>query len=432
MAVSPSEQTCRSPEFLALQRSCMPLIGGIKMDPNSVCIALVSEGLIPPIVRECCSSSAKLDSEKGQKLFDTIMSHAEIEPAVYHTIMAKLEAYDWLKNCLNKLRRNYEAEKARAVQKAKVHVYGVQKKTQAFDLEVKIEEEVYALDKIPAVDSKIVILETENRFQFTDFVTEMPGFIRQLKNAIIATGPRFTQEQRNVHRLMHDIFSLYDKSAAKIDTCLRILRCVAKGFLFTENTTIEQLLETEHTFSKIASKMQEFALQAMCNFKNVKEKCIQSEKMLTLRRNEECVHVEAINTAIFTLNHFSFITKHGELFWKDMLYHCSILADPILTSQIEKALQYPEEKQLELWTSNGFNRHVIKYYASCVILQKVSNDYIDVIEQERTNLQHSIYENPSIKESRSNLKKMREKMFRGIKRDDLQDESIEGETMEVN
>ncbi len=217
MAVSPSEQTCRSPEFLALQRSCVAVIGGIKMDPNSVCMALVSERLIPPIVREYCSSSAKLASEKGQKLFDTIMSQVENEPAVYHTIVEKLEAScDWLKNFLGVLRTNYEAEKAKAkpqketkkaVQKAKVYGYGVQT-LKALDLEVEMEGERYALDKSPAVDSKIVILEIKHCFQFTDFVTEVPGFIRLLNNAIIAIGPRFTQEQRNVHRLMHDIVSL--------------------------------------------------------------------------------------------------------------------------------------------------------------------------------------------------------------------------------
>ncbi len=425
-AVPPTEQT---PEFLALERSCETLITGMKMDPISVCNALVSEGLIPPLVREYCSSSAKLDSEKSQKLFNTIMDRVEINPAVYHKIMAKLESHKWLEDCLDIIRRNYEAEKAKAktpkeTKKATAKVHGVQKKRDltltAFNFEVEIEGEHYTLDKSPDVNSKIVISELEP-FHVTDFVTEVSGLIRLLNNATIATGPRFTQQQRDVQRLMYGIFSLYDKSAvtaAKANNFFSIFTSAIR--INNEKTGLEYL----HTYSKLASEMQKVALQTMREFENEKEKCTkQREEMLILRRNEDLTQcqteeflqvVKAIRSAINVLRHLSLNMWQGELFWQDMHDLCSRLAtcNSSLTSQAETALyRYTEEKRLELHTSKPYKTKVILAYARWVALRTVCNDYIVVIGQKRKYLEQSIDENPSTEESRSNLKELEEKTF---------------------
>ncbi len=433
-AVSPYEQTCRSPEFLALEQSCETLITGIKMDPNLVCIALVSERLIPPIVREYCSSSAKLDSEKGQKLFETMVNHVKTKPAVYHTIVEKLEAScDWLKNCLVILRRNYEAEKAKAkppketkkatVQKAEVH--GVQNKTfEELDLTIEIKGELYALDEIPAVNSTIVIYE-RNRLlgcqsNLKSLVNGVPGFIGLLNNAIIAIGPRFTQEQRNTHRLMHDIVSLYDKSAltaAKFktycSTCYSIFTSVVKLLPSTYNFEKTVLEQTRHLL-QLVREMRQSAHQTMDEFSEKSARCgEQIEKFLQCQsycQTEECV-VEAIHIAMAVLKNLSVIMMEGELFWSQMEDYFRSLKDNDISSILESAYRYSEEKRLKIWISKGFKRRVITYHASWVAIQNVCNDHIDVIEQERKDLQHSIDENPSTKESHYNLEELEEKMF---------------------
>ncbi len=184
--------------------------------------------------------------------------------------------------------------------------------------------------------------------------------------------------------------------------------------LFSTYNFEKTVLEQTHHLLELASEMRQSALQTRCEFSEKSLHCVkQLEKFFQCQsycQTEECV-VKAIHIAINVLKHLSAIMMKGELFWQQMQDYFGSLEGNIngISRFLEKAYRYPEEKRLKIWTSKGFKRRVMTYHASWVAIHNVCNDHIDVIEQERTNLQHSIDENPSTEESRDYLEELEEK-----------------------
>ncbi len=130
----------------------------------------------------------------------------------------------------------------------------------------------------------------------------------------------------------------------------------------------------------------------------------------------ECA-VDALHEAIGALKQLSAVMMQAALFWQQMQDHCKSLAESEMKSTVEKALKYPEEKRLKVWTSSGFKRKAIQFYAGWVALHGVCSVYMEQIKLTQKDLYLYIAENPSYEESRSNLKELAEKFLVDLKRD---------------
>ena len=101
----------------------------------------------------------------------------------------------------------------------------------------------------------------------------------------------------------------------------------------------------------IREKRQE-ALANMSAFTAKLKQCSNDEEMA------ECA-VNALHEAIGALKHLSAVMMQAAVFWKQMQDHCCTLADSEMKLHVEKAIKYPEEKRLKVWTSKSFKRKAI-------------------------------------------------------------------------
>ncbi len=91
--------------------------------------------------------------------------------------------------------------------------------------------------------------------------------------------------------------------------------------------------------------------------------------------------------------------------------HCRSLAESDMQRQVEKAMKYPEEKHLKVWTSRGFKRKAVEFYAGWVALHSVCAVYVENIKLTQKDLYRYIQENPTYKQSRQNLKALAEEFL---------------------
>ena len=143
-------------------------------------------------------------------------------------------------------------------------------------LEVEIEGECYALDKIPSKDSGVVKAETEKLLGAIDLralvsdLGRVGGFIRIAYNAVGAAGYQLTNEQIEIQRLGYDITKLCDKSALTVakfkkasSSILTDLQCTY-GYLL--DNLEEMAIDTLSSVSKLAGEMEKAALELHHDF----------------------------------------------------------------------------------------------------------------------------------------------------------------------
>ena len=89
-------------------------------------------------------------------------------------------------------------------------------------IEIEIEGESYALDKIPSENSGVVRAEKEKLLGVIDLkalvsdLGRVGGFIRIAYNGVGAAGYEHTKEQIEIQQLGYDITKLCDKSALTV------------------------------------------------------------------------------------------------------------------------------------------------------------------------------------------------------------------------
>ena len=138
-------------------------------------------------------------------------------------------------------------------------------------LDVVIDEECYALDKISSQSSAIVQAETEKLLGAIDLRTlvddlgRVGGFIRIAYNGIGAAGYRFTEQQIEIQRLGYDITKLCDKSALTVAKFKKASRSILTDLQCTYEYLLDNLekmaLVTLSGVSKLAGDMEKAALE---------------------------------------------------------------------------------------------------------------------------------------------------------------------------
>ena len=151
-------------------------------------------------------------------------------------------------------------------------------------LEVEIDGECYALDKIPSENSGVVKAETEKLLGAIDLralvsdLGRVGGFIRVAYNAVGAAGHQLTNEQIEIQRLGYDITKLCDKSALTVakfkkasSSILTDLQCTY-GYLL--DNLEEMAIDTLSSVSKLAGEMEKAALELHHDFVAEEKKVI--------------------------------------------------------------------------------------------------------------------------------------------------------------
>ena len=169
-------------------------------------------------------------------------------------------------------------------------------------VEIEIDGETYALDKIPSENTSIVKAETERLLGIIDLralvsdLGRVGGFIRIAYNGVGAAGYQQTEQQIEIQQLGYDITKLCDKSALTVakfkkasNSVLVDLQCTY-GYLL--DNLEEMALETLAAVSKLAGQMEKAALELRDDFEAEEKKVITALKNTQIAKKIQATKVE--------------------------------------------------------------------------------------------------------------------------------------------
>ena len=171
-------------------------------------------------------------------------------------------------------------------------------------LTLEIDGESYALDKIPAEQSAVVLAKKDKLLKAIDLKTladdlgRVGGFIRIAYNGVGAAGPKFTNEQIQIQRLGYDITKLCDKSALtlgkfkKASTC--ILTDLQSTYKFLLDNMEELALDTLSAVSKLAGDMQKAALELNREFEEEEKKVTKTLEDTQKSKGDEAMRIQEL------------------------------------------------------------------------------------------------------------------------------------------
>ena len=113
--------------------------------------------------------------------------------------------------------------------------------------------------------------------------------------------------------------------------------------------------------------------------------------------------IQALHGSIGALKSLSAIMMKAAVFWQQLQSHCESLAKGDMQRSVEKAMKYPEEKRLKVWTSNAFKQKAVQYYSKWVALDDVCGVYMLQIRETRQDLYNFLEENPTIEQAKKNV-----------------------------
>ena len=116
--------------------------------------------------------------------------------------------------------------------------------------------------------------------------------------------------------------------------------------------------------------------------------------------------IDALHSSIGALKSLSTIMMNASLFWQQMQIHCEFLAKGDMQQLVEKAMKYPEEKRLKVWTSSSFKNKAVRYYSKWVALDDVCDVYMQQIKATRRDLYSYLEENPTIEQAKKNVRQL--------------------------
>ncbi len=339
------------------------------------------------------------------------------------------------------------------------------------ELVVEIEGESYSLTTLPAESSAVVLVEKDKLLGAVDLKTLVDnlgivgGFIRVAYNGVGAAGPRFTEVQIEIQCIGYDVTKLGDKLALTVAKFKKASRTILTDLQATYEYLLDNLEEmavmTLADVSKIAGEIVKAALELHHDFEEQQKKVVatlegthhakgeeaqrirelqkerakmeeeKKEQMKLMqdaatleleaearRRHLESKEDEAVHGIADSpeaLKELSAVMMQAALFWKQMQDHCRSLAESDLQRQVEKAMKYPEEKRLKVWTSSAFKRKAVEFYAGWVALHSVCAVYMERIKLTQKDLYLYIQENPTYEQSRQNLKALAEELLTDLR-----------------
>ena len=148
------------------------------------------------------------------------------------------------------------------------------------------------------------------------------------------------------------------------------------------------------------------------------QQCIEfAERIKNCKDNESLadVAIDALHNSVGALKSLSAIMMNAALFWRQMQQHCEKLAKKDMQQMVENAMKYSDEKRLKVWTSAAFKAKAVGYYSKWVALDDVCGAYMVKIQDTRKDLYAYLQENPTIEQSRENVRSLAESFGNDLK-----------------
>ena len=151
-------------------------------------------------------------------------------------------------------------------------------------------------------------------------------------------------------------------------------------------TDYSLLISSEKDAAQAARKTKIQQLEKMNEHQTLRSKALADlsramAKIGNLKGEEKTVDIaiEALYNAISALKSLAAVMLQAARFWEQMQTHCEMLAKGEIKREIEKVLNYSEERRIKFWTSKGFVGKAVKYYAGWVALDDVCSIYMERI-----------------------------------------------------
>ena len=248
------------------------------------------------------------------------------------------------------------------------------------------------------------------------------------------------QRQKNTLEAEAKAQALYDQAQAREDKAMdkqdRSLSVLASAFTGTISAAKEaapgHLEKATEEMKKIGSGYIEAVkmanqekmkhLDELQKEREVRQKaiveCIEfAEKIKRCEDHNELAEaaIEALHGSIGALKSLSAIMMKAAVFWQQMQSHCKSLAKGDIRRSVEKAMKYPEEKRLKVWTSKGFKENAVQYYSKWVALDDVCGVYMLQIRDTRQDLYNYLEENPIIEQAKKNVRQLATEFAKDLK-----------------
>lgn len=204
-----------------------------------------------------------------------------------------------------------------------------------------------------------------------------------------------------------------------------------------EDKAMQQLGEDGNIFTKVVNAVTSvFGITAFGECRETKERKFrhwQAKKVEALEKRIECermrmdayqqliefaVQIErcrdekelaaaatsALHKAIGGLRDLSRVMLQASVFWKQLQVHCKALGEDDLKKVVAGAINdLDETKRRKFWTTPGFKRQAVNFYAGWVALDEICVEYVSAIQETRKDLYKYITENPSYEEAGTNI-----------------------------
>ena len=149
------------------------------------------------------------------------------------------------------------------------------------------------------------------------------------------------------------------------------------------------------------------------------QQCIEFAERIKNCKDDESladVAIDALHNSVGALKSLSAIMMNAALFWRQMQQHCEDLSKKDMQQMVESAMtKYSKEKRLEVWTSTAFKAKAIGYYSKWVALDEVCGEYMVKIQATRKDLYAYLQENPTIEQSRENVRRLAQSFGNDLK-----------------
>ena len=179
------------------------------------------------------------------------------------------------------------------------------------NLQIEIDGECYALNKVPDENSSVVLAAQEKLRKSVDLpalvedLQRVGRFIRVAYNGVGAAGPKYTENQIEIQRLGYDITKLCDKSALTVARFEEATSCVLADLQSTYNYLLDDLeemaLHTLSSVSKIAEDMQKAALELKTEFEEEEKEVVKILEKTQMARKDSQLHVEEQKSKLIEL-----------------------------------------------------------------------------------------------------------------------------------
>lgn len=269
--------------------------------------------------------------------------------------------------------------------------------------------------------------ETQNVISVLNAAIDAKGMEKENKKRLLVQMQEFDMMKKQAEKLQKDAIKAEEKSwklfedarrkqfkALKKDadpfkTLFNAFTSMTFGIqLFTtgankdvaEAARQEKLVHLE--YAQEQRKIQQKAVQQIAEYVLKIENCKDSSDLAE-------VAVDALQAAVGGLKALSVVMMRAAEFWERMHNHVDSLRKPLIEKEITALMKIDAQKRHSHWTSDGFKRRAVRFYAQWVALHSVCTHYMNQLQLTQEKLYEVLEDNPTEESARVKLRELAKK-----------------------